>query len=170
MASEETALAVRRRSLETRLGILDVDRDEAIAAAKQEKEISDERARILSEQQRFVLDRRWEVEQEEIRKQQALEAAHIQKYIAIIEEASQREAAEVRSALSKQLEEMSREIALISKEGERERTDIDRFLAREQAERDREIALAAKTRELEVAEVKRLVSTAAREKGAHNVA
>ena len=85
--SEETALSVRKRSLETRLGILQVDRDEAVAAAKQEKEISDERARILSEQQRFVLDRRWEVEQEEIRKQQALETAQIQKDIAIIEEA-----------------------------------------------------------------------------------
>ena len=137
--------------------------------AKQEKEISDERARILSEQQRFVLDRRWEVEQEEIRKQQALEAAQIQKDIAIIEEATQREAAEIRSALATQLEEMSREIALISKEGERERTDIERFLAREQAERDREIALAAKTRELEIAETKRLASTAEREKAEHTV-
>ena len=56
--SEETALSVRKRTLETRLGILQVDRDEAVAAAKQEKEISDERARILSEQQRFVLERR----------------------------------------------------------------------------------------------------------------
>src|SRR5579863_1846194 len=109
-ASETTALSVRRRSLETRLGILQVDRDEAIALAKQEKDISDERARILSEQQRFVLDRRWEVEQEEIRKQQALETAQIQKDIAIIEEATQREAAEVRSTLAAQLEEMGREI------------------------------------------------------------
>ena len=95
--------------------------------AKQEKEISDERARVLSEQQRFVLDRRWEVEQEEIRKQQALETAQIQKEIAIIEEAKQREAAEIRRALATQLEEMSRDIALISKEGERERTDIEPF-------------------------------------------
>src|SRR3984957_11016743 len=137
-ASEETALSVRQRSLETRLGILQVDRDEAVAAAKQEKEISDERARILSEQQRFVLERRWEVEQEEIRKRQALEAAQIQKDVAIIAEADKREAAEIRSALGRQLEEMSREIALINKEGERERSDIERFLAREQAERDRE--------------------------------
>ena len=100
--SEETALSVRKRSLETRLGILQVDRDEAVALAKQEKEISDERARILSEQQRFVLDRRWEVEQEEIRKQQALETAQIQKDIAIIEEATQREAAEIRRELARQ--------------------------------------------------------------------
>ena len=168
-ASEETALSVRKRSLETRLGILQVDRDEAVAAATQEKEISDERARILSEQQRFVLERRWEVEQEEIRKQQALEMAQIQKEIVIIEEASQRETADVRSALSTRLEEMSRDIALIQKEGERERTDIERFLAREAAERDREIALAAKTRELEIAETKRLASVAERERAEHNV-
>jgi uncharacterized membrane protein YqiK len=168
-ASEETALSVRKRALETRLGVLKVDRDEAIAAAKQEKEISDERAQILSEQQRFVLERRWEVEQEEIRKQQALEAAQIQKEIAIIEEATQREAAEIHRELARQQEEMNRDIALISKEGERERTDIERFLAREKAERDREIALAAKTRELEVAETARLASTAERERAEHGV-
>jgi uncharacterized membrane protein YqiK len=167
--SEETALSVRKRSLETRLGILQIDRDEAIAAAKQEKEISDERARILSEQQRFVLERRWEVEQEEIRKQQALEAAQIEKDIAIIQETSERDTAEVRSALSRELEQMNREIALINKEGERERTDIERFLAREKAERDREIALAAKTRELEVAEIQRLASSAERERAEHGV-
>jgi uncharacterized membrane protein YqiK len=167
--SEETALSVRKRSLETRLGILEIDRDEAIAAAKQEKAISDERARILSEQQRFVLERRWEVEQEEIRKQQALEAAQIQKDIKIIEETSQRETAEVRSTLSRELEEVSREIALINKEGERERTDIERFLAREKAERDREIALAAKTRELEIAEIQRLASSAERERAEHSM-
>src|SRR6202042_2047720 len=100
-------------------------------------------------------------------KQQALETAQIQKEIAIIEEASQREAAEIKSALATRMEEMSRDIALIGKEGERERTDIERFLAREQAERDREIALAAKTRELEVAETERLASTAEREKAEH---
>jgi uncharacterized membrane protein YqiK len=167
--SEETALSVRKRSLETRLGILQVDRDEAVAAAEQEKAISDERARILSEQQRFVLDRRWEVEQEEIRKQQALETAQIQKDIAIIEEAKQREAAEIRRELARQQEELTRDIALIGKESERERTDIKRFLAREQAERDREIALAAKARELEIAEAERLASTAERERAEHGV-
>jgi uncharacterized membrane protein YqiK len=168
-ASEETALSVRKRSLETRLGILQVDRDEAVAAAKQEKEISDERAKILSEQQRFVLERRWEVEQEEISKQQALETAQIQKEIAIIQEGSQREAAEIKSALSTRLEEMNRDIELIGKESERERTDIERFLAREQAERDREIALVAKARELELAETKRLAITVDREKAEHGV-
>src|SRR5580704_9681196 len=159
MASEETALAVRRRSLETRLGILDVDRDEAVAAAKQEKEISDERARILSEQQRYVLDRRWEVEQEEIRKQQALEAAQIQKDVAIIEEAKRREAAEIRRALARSQEERDREIALVAKAEELERAEIRRVLAREQEDRERQIALVAKDAELQQAEVRSALAT-----------
>ena len=162
MASEETALAVRRRSLETRLGILDVDRDEAVAAAKQEKEISDERARILSEQQRFVLDRRWEVEQEEIRKQQALEAAQIQKDIAVIEEAKRREAAEIRRALARAQEERDREIALVAKAEELERAEIRRELAREQEDRERQIALVAKDAELQQAEVRSALGHPAR--------
>jgi uncharacterized membrane protein YqiK len=158
-ASEETALSVRRRSLETRLGVLQVDRDEAVAMAKQEKEISDERARILSEQQRFVLDRRWEVEQEEIRKQQALEAAQIQKEIAIIEEATQREAAEIRRGLARAQEERDREIALVAKAAELERAEIRRELAREQEDRDRRIALVAKDGELQQAEVRSALAT-----------
>lgn len=158
-ASEETALSVRRRSLETRLGVLQVDRDEAIAMAKQEKEISNERARILSEQQRFVLDRRWEVEQEEIRKQQALEAAQIQKEIAIIEEATQREAAEIRRGLARAQEERDREIALVAKAAELERAEIRRDLAREQEDRDRRIALVAKDGELQQAEVRSALAT-----------
>jgi uncharacterized membrane protein YqiK len=157
--SEETALAVRRRALDTRLGILQVDRDDAIAAAKQEKEISDERARILSEQQRFVIERRWEVEQEEIRKAQALEAAQIQKDIAIIEEAKRREAAEIRRALARSQEERDREIALVAKAEELERAEIRRVLAREQEDRERQIALVAKDAELEQAEVRSALAT-----------
>ncbi len=159
MVSEETALSVRRRSLETRLGMLQIDRDEAIAAANQEKEISDERTRILSEQQRFVLERRWEVEQDEIRKQQALEAAQIQKEIAIIEEAKQREAAEIRRALARTQEERDREIALVGKAEELERAEIRRELAREQEDRERQIALVAKNTELRLAEVRSALET-----------
>ena len=157
--SEETALSVRRRSLETRLGMLQVDRDEAIAAAEQEKEISDERARILSEQQRFVLQRRWEVEQEEIRKQQAVEAAQIQKEIAIIEEAKRRETAEIRRALARAAEDRDREIALVAKAEELERAEIRRELGREQEDRDRQIALVAKSAELQRAEVRSALAT-----------
>jgi uncharacterized membrane protein YqiK len=152
--SEETALAVRRRSFETRLGVLQIDRDEAIAVAKQEQDVSNERARILSEQQRFVLDRRWEVEQEEIRKAQLLEAAQIQKDIALIEEAKQREAAEIRRALARAQEERDREIALVAKAAELERAEIRRQLAREQEDRERQIALVAKDAELRQTEVR----------------
>lgn len=163
--SEETTLSVRRRSLETRLGILQLDRDDAIAAAKQEQEITNERAQILSEQQRFVLDRRWEVEQEEIRKQQALEAAQIQKDIAIIEEAKQREAAEIRRALARAQEERDREIALVAKAQELERAEIQRELAREQEDRDRRIALVQKDSELETAQVRSALATQLEEMG-----
>lgn len=158
-ASEETALSVRQRSLQTRLGILQLDRDEAVAAAKQEKEISDERARILSEQQRFVLERRWEVEQEEIQKQQALETAQIQKEIAIIEEAKQREVAEIHRALVRAQEDRDREIALVAKAEELERAQIRRELAREQEDRERQIALVAKDGELEQAQVRSALAT-----------
>jgi uncharacterized membrane protein YqiK len=157
--SEETALSVRRRSLETRLGILQVDRDEAVAAAKQEKEISDERARILSEQQRFVLEQRWEVEQEEIRKQQALETAQIRKEIAITEEAKQREVAEIHRALVRTQEDRDREIALVAKAEELERAQIRRELAREQEDRERQIALVVKDGELEQAQVRSALAT-----------
>jgi len=157
--SEEATLAVRRRSLETRLGILQLDRDEAIAAANQEKEISDERARILSEQQRFVLDRRWEVEQEEIRKRQALETAQIQKEIAVIEETKAREAAEIRRALARSQEERDRDIALVAKAEELELAEIRRQLAREQEDRNRRIAIVEKDSELEQAEVRSTLST-----------
>jgi len=152
--SEETALLVRKRSFETRLNMLDIDRDEAIAAAKQEQEVSNERARVLSEQQRYVLDRRWEVEQEEINKALALERAQIQKDIAITEEAKQREAAEIRRALARAQEERDREIALVAKAEEFERAEIRRQLAREQEERDRQLALVAKDAELRQAEVR----------------
>jgi uncharacterized membrane protein YqiK len=163
-ASEEAALAVRRRSLETRLVMLQIDRDDAVAAAKQEYEISNERARVLSEQQRYVLERRWEVEQEEIRKAEALEKAQIQKEIAVIDEAKQREAAEIRRALARAQEERDREIALVAKAEQLERAEIRRQLAREQEERDREIALVAKESELRQAEVRQALAVELEEK------
>src|SRR6516164_3183211 len=142
--SEETALSVRKRTLETRLGILQVDRDEAVAVAKQEKEISDERARVLSEQQRFVLEKRWEVEQEEIRKAQALEAAQIQKDIAIIEEATQRERAEIRRALAREQEDRDRQIAIVAKDSELQQAEVRSALTTRLEEMGRDIALIVK--------------------------
>src|SRR6202042_1698148 len=147
--SEETALSLRKRTLETRLGVLQLVRDEAVAAAKQEKEIADERARILSEQQRFVLERRWEVEQEEIRKQQALEAARIQKDVAIIAEADKREAAEIRSTLGRQLE--IAETQRLGSTAEREKAEHTAESVRvvADAERARQVELIAAAKEAE---------------------
>ncbi len=196
-ASSETAsLAMRRRTLETRLAMLEIDRDEAFAAARQEQEVANEKARVLSEQQKYILAQRWEVQQEEINREEELEKARITRDAAVIEQAKLREAAEVRRTLAREqeerdreialvakdeelrraevrqartveLEERDREIAIIGKEREREIADIQRFLAREQEERDREITLAAKTRELEEAEADRLAATEDRRRAEH---
>ena len=151
LAAEKAAVAMRKRSLETKLAVLDLDKEEALASAQQDQEVSDERARVLSAKQRFILEQRWQVQEQEIEKEQALEAARVRRNLAV------------------ELEEQDREIALITKEQQRESTDIQRFLAREQAERDREIALVEKTRQLELAETKRLQTTAERERAEKQV-
>jgi len=163
-ASEEAALAVRRRSLETRLAMLSIDQEEAVAAAQQEHDVSNERARILSEQQRYVIEQRWEVEREEIAKAQALETAQIQKEIAVIEEMKNRETAEIQRALVRAQEERDREIALVAKAEELEAAEIRRALSREQVDRDREIALVAKDAEFRQAEVRHALAVELEEK------
>ncbi len=150
-ATETVTLAMHQRQLATKLATLDTDKEEAVAAARQEQEISNEKARILSEQQRYVLQQRWEVQAEEIAKEEALRRA------------------ELRQILAVELEQREREIALIAKEQERERVDIHRFLAREVEERDREIVLVEKTRELEEVAAKRLETTAERERAEHDM-
>ena len=140
IATEDTSLNMRRKSMEARLEVLEVEKQEAFAAAQQEQDVSNEQARVLSEQQRFLLEQRWQVENEEIAKAKALEKAQIEKEVAIIEEMKKQEAA-----------------------------DIKRFLARELEERQRQIALTDKTRELETVEVKRLQATAQREQAQHDV-
>lgn len=157
-AAEETALAMRKRSLDTRLAVLDLDKDEAVATVKQEQEVSNERARLLSEKQRFILEQRWIVQQEEISKEQAVEQARIGKEAAVIEESKRREAAEIRRALAREQEERDREIALVAKQEELERAEIRRALAREQEDRDRRIALVAKDEELRTAEVRQALA------------
>ena len=154
-SSEATALSVRRRSLETRLAMLEIDRDEAFAQAQQEREVANERARILSEQQRFILEQRWLVEEEEITKAQALEAAQIRKDVAIIEETRERETADIRRGLARETEERNRDIALVAKAGELEQAEVQRRLAVEVEERGREIALTGKDEEVERARVKK---------------
>ncbi len=163
-ASEETSLAMRQRALDTKLKALEIDKNEAFAEVQQEKDVSDEKARILSEQQRNILDRRLEVEQEEIAKEQAVEQARIKKDAAVIDEAKSREAAEVRRQLAREQEERDREIALVAKAEELERAEIRRQLAREQEERDRDIALVAKEEELRQAEVRQQLTIELEEK------
>ena len=163
-SSEATALSVRRRDLETRLAMLEIDKDEAFAQAQQEREVANERARVLSEQQRFILEQRWQVEQEEIAKAQALEAAQIRKEVAIIEEARQREAAEIRRGLARETEERDRDIALAAKSAELEQAEVRRRLAVEVEERGREIALAGKDEEVERARVKKALAVEVEER------
>ena len=195
-ATEQATIAMRKRSLETQLTILDLEKEEAFATSRQEQDVSNEQARMLSEKQRHILEQRWQVEQEEINKALALEQAEIQKEVQIIGETKQREAAEIRQGLAREQEERDRDVALvgkdeelersqvrktlavevaererditlIAKDQEREKADIQRSLAREQEERDRQIAVAAKNREVEQAEVKRLQMTSERERAEH---
>ena len=164
MSSEATALSVRRRSLETRLAMLEIDKDEAFAQTQQEREVANERARVLSEQQRFILEQRWQVEEEEIAKAQALEGAQIRKDIAIIEEARKREAAEIQRGLARETEERNRDIALVAKAGELEQAEVQRRLAVEVEERGREIALTGKDEEVERARVKKALAVEVEER------
>ena len=163
-SSETTALSVRKRSLETRLAMLEIDRDEAFAQAQQEREVANERARVLSEQQRFILEQRWQVEQEEIAKAEALEAAQIQKDVAIIEETRKREAADIRRGLARETEERERDIALVAKAGELEQAEVQRRLAVEVEERGREIALTGKDEEVERARVRKALAVEVEER------
>ena len=166
-AAEKAALETRKLSLATKLSLLDIEKEEELAAAVQEREVSNEKAKAMSETQRYIIEQRWTVQQEELEKARAYEAAQIDKDAAIIEESTKREAAEIKRQLSLELEEREREIALIGKEQEREIIDIRRYLAREKEERDREIALQEKSRELEEAEANRLATTADKVRASH---
>ena len=130
--AEDIALGIRRKSLETRLAALEVDKEESLAAAHQEREVANERAQALS-----------------------LEKAQVAKEIAVNLELKKREAVEIQRALAREEEERDRDIALVAKLAELERAEIQRALAREQEERTREIALVAKDEELEKARVRR---------------
>ena len=163
-SSEATAISVRRRSLETRLAMLEIDKDEAFAQTQQEREVANERARVLSEQQRFILEQRWQVEEEEIAKARALEAAQIRKDIAIIEETRQREAAEIQRGLARETEERNRDIALVAKAGELEQAEVQRRLAVEVEERTREVALTSKDEEVERVRVQKALAVEVEER------
>ncbi|MFM9881920.1 MAG: SPFH domain-containing protein [Burkholderiales bacterium] len=195
--SEEIAIRIRRRALDTKKHVLDIDQEEATSVARQDRAVAEEKARALSEKQRILLEKRLEVERDEIAKEQAIEEARIARDAELIDASKAREAAEIRRQLAREIEERDRQIALvgkqeeleqaelqqrtaialaqqdgeiriIAKEQERERADIQRFLARETEERDREIAMVQKTRELEQAEIGRLRVTAEKAKAEHD--
>ena len=163
-SSETTALSVRRRSLETRLAMLEIDKDEAFAQTQQEREVANERARVLSEQQRFILEQRWQVEEEEIAKARALEAAQIQKDVAIIEETRKREAAEIQRVLARETEERDRDIALVAKAGELEQAEVQRRLRVDMEERAREISLTGQDEEVERARIRKALAVEVEER------
>ncbi len=137
-ASEVAEVAIQQQKLASRLSLLDVDKNDAFATAAQEKDIAEEQARILTQKQLFLLEQKWQVEQEEIHKELSVEQAQIDKEAQVLLESQKKETAEVQ-----------------------------RSLARQSEERNREIALAAKEMELEQAEVRRLEATAARQKAEH---
>ena len=137
-ASEAAEVLIQQQKLASRLSLLDVDRNDAFATAAQEKEIAEEQARILTQKQLFLLEQKWQVEQEEINKELYVEQAQIDKEAQVMLESQKKETAEVQ-----------------------------RSLARQSEERNREIALAAKEMELEQAEARRLEATTARQKAEH---
>ena len=137
-AAETAEVAIQKQKLESRLALLEVDKDDAFASAAQEKAVAEEQARVLTEKQLFLLEQRWQVEQEEIQKELSVEQAQIDKESQVLLDSQKKESAEVQ-----------------------------RSLARQREERDREIALAAKQMELEQAEAKRLEATAARQRAEH---
>ena len=137
-AAEAAEVAIQKQKLESRLALLEVDKDDAFASAAQEKAVAEEQARVLTEKQLFLLEQRWQVEQEEIQKELSVEQAQIDKESQVLRDSQKKETAEVQ-----------------------------RSLARQQEERNREIALAAKQMELEQAEAKRLEATAARQRAEH---
>lgn len=158
LVSEQVEISMRQRALQTRKEVLDIEQEEALSVAHQEKQVAEERAKSLSEQQRTLLERRWEVEQDEIAKEKAVEQARIAMDADIIDASKQREAAEIRKDLARETEERTRDIALIGKAEELERAEIRRQLAREAEERDREIALIAKQEEVERATLQQRTS------------
>ena len=137
-AAEAAEVAIQKQKLESRLALLEVEKDDAFASAAQEKAVAEEQARVLTEKQLFLLEQRWQVEQEEIQKELSVEQAQIDKESQVLLDSQKKETAEVQ-----------------------------RSLTRQQEERNREIALTAKQMELEQAEAKRLEATAARQRAEH---
>ena len=165
-STEAVRLSIEFTKLQTRLALLNLEKDDAFATAAQEKEVSSEQARILGEKQRFLIDERWKVEEEEINKELDLEKAKIEKEAAILTESQKTEAAEVQRSLARQSEERAREIALAEKEAELEQAQVKRLevsAVREKAEHDsesvRHVADAERQRAIDLIEAENNAQT-----------
>ena len=160
---KQTTVAIRNKDLTTQLELLEIERQEAVARASQDKDIANEQAKQLREKQTFVLDQRLAVEQREIENEKSLEQLRTERDIAFTAEAKRREVAQVQKELALEQERRDREIALIDKSREAEVAEIARNLARERAEREKDVDLAAKERERQEAEITRATAVAAAE-------
>ena len=139
---KQTTVAIRNKDLTTQLELLEIERQEAVARASQDKDVANEQAKQLREKQTFVLDQRLAVEQREIENEKSLEQLRTERDIAFTAEAKRREIAQVQKELALEQERRDREIALIDKAREAEIAEISRNLARERAEREKDIDLA----------------------------
>jgi uncharacterized membrane protein YqiK len=155
-AGKESDLSMRKRSLDIRMKTLSVDKEEAFAELGHEKEISDEKSRVLSEKQKTILEHRLGVEQEELVKERELESARIKKETAILEEIKVLDSTEVKRKLALELEERDRDIALTKKTGELEKIEIDRLKvasqkeeAQQKVETVRKLAEAERAKEID---------------------
>ena len=127
--------------------------------------MANERARVLSEQQRFILEQRWQVEQEERSpRPRPWKPRRSGRRSRSFEETRQREAAEIRRGLARETEERDRDIALAAKAAELEQAEVQWRLAVEVEERGREIALAGKDEEVERARVKQALAVEVEER------
>ena len=165
---KQTTVAIRNKDLTTQLELLEIERQEAVARASQDKEIANEQAKQLREKQTFVLDQRLAIEQRELENEKALEQLRTERDIAFTAEAKRREIAQVQKELALEQERRDREIALIDKAREAEIAEISRNLARERAERDKDIDLAAKERERQEADIARATAVATAEERARD--
>ncbi len=144
---KRTTVSIRQKDLDTQLELLEIERQEAVARANQDREVSNEEALQLGQKQMYVLDQRKAVEEREINNELALERMRTEREVAITEEAQKREATEIQKALALENEQREKEIALIAKATEQEVAVIRGNVARESAEKDRAIELEMKERE-----------------------
>ncbi|MDH4246884.1 MAG: SPFH domain-containing protein [Deltaproteobacteria bacterium] len=142
---QEAELAIRQKLLETQLGVLELEKDEAIAIAAQERDIAQEQARVVSEKQKYLLELRTAVEQDELKKALDLEKAQITKDISLLGELEKRHKAEIHNELTRVQEERDRDIAVVKKSQLLEQAEIERFKIMAQREKAEQGVSAARS-------------------------